>query len=134
MDKKNILIIVLIFLTILGFILFFTEKNKNINSKSEINYTYLLSKPSETMDEELIDCKQILTFNENDECIDCRLLYEFKEEARAKEQYEAYKSMNNPVLKNISINGKIVTFTALNHNGKTKSEFLEGNENSYLQI
>ena len=97
MDKKIITIIVLIILLVISFSLLVSEKTKSTTQGTELQYTYLLLKPSETMDSELNDCKQILTFDENDLCVDCRFLYDFKDELRAQEQYNTYMS-NHEIL------------------------------------
>lgn len=138
MDKKIITIIVLIILLIISFSLLIIEKMKSTTQETEQYYTYLLLKPSETMDSELIDCKQILTFDEKDRCIDTRLLYEFKDIEKAKTQYNQWKSSENDknsFLKNVQINENVVTFNASNNNGRTKTSFLEEtNSNKYTEI
>ena len=143
MDKKIITIIVLIILLVISFSLLVSEKTKSTTQGTELQYTYLLLKPSETMDSELNDCKQILTFDENDLCVDCRFLYDFKDELRAQEQYNTYMSNHEiliesnmePGLFNIQKNGTKVTFNTKDYRGNPKSSFLsEDNQNKYEEI
>lgn len=138
MDKKIIIIILLIILLVISFSLLVSEKKKNTTQGAELQYTYLLLKPSETMDSELIDCKQILTFDEKDICIDSRFLYEFKDIGTAKVQYDEWKATENDEnssLKNVQIKENVVTFNALNNNGLTKTSFLEEtNSNKYIEM
>lgn len=124
MDKKNVIIIILIFLTIIAFSLFAVEKMKNIKLENRTGFSYLISKPDPTMDSGLNDFKQILTFDENDICIDNRILFNFKEESTAQEQYDIYVSSNeSDSLFNIQKNGKIVVFNTKNLIGTQKEDF-----------
>ena len=97
---------------------------KNIKLENRTGFSYLISKPDPTMDSGLNDFKQILTFDENDICIDNRILFNFKEESTAQEQYDIYVSSNeSDSLFNIQKNGKIVVFNTKNLIGTQKEDF-----------
>ena len=130
--KKNILLVVLIILVLILIILCSLSLYKNSKNTT---FSYLLLQ-TVTISEDLVDCKQILTFDENDICIDCRLLYEFKEEDLAQKQYEDWIEIPNNLSKmvNINKNATIITFNSTNYNGSHKSEFLNSSQNTYIEI
>lgn len=132
--KKNILnVVIIIFILIL--ILYVWKISVKT---SDTMYTYLLLEANDNMSDELCNFKQVITFDKNDICIDTRLLYEFKDEAKAKAQYNSWLTISNQEnsnIKNVCINSTTVTFNTTSHNGSQKSEFLEmTNENEYVEI
>ncbi len=131
---KNLIIVVLI---VAIAVLMFGEKPVT-GKVGEMSYTYLLWNSSENTNEDVVNCMEILTFNENNVCIDTRILYEFKEEEIAKEQYERWNLMASDIgsgTKNVQINFKTVTFNSNSHNGMNKSEILNGvGGDKYLEI
>jgi hypothetical protein len=132
-DKKNIIIIVLIIVTIIELCLLI-EKEYKVDSKIENSaFTYLISKEDPTMDEELNYFVRILTFNEENICVDKRMVIDFKDEKRAQEEYDNLITCNeglegqNIIIFNIQKNGTKITCNSNLEVGQTKESFLETN-------
>lgn len=130
--KKNILLIILIILVLILIIL--SSFNLYKGSK-DTTFSYLILQ-TDTLTEDLIDCRQILTFDKNDICIDDKILLEFKEENSAQKQYENWlkSSENSSSISNISKNGTTITCHRNVSKGSHKSEFLNSSANTYIEI